>query len=173
MATHPRRTRTRPQCGWRGPGGHSLGVGEGQGRTEKEEEGEEERLVRNGDRRQRKVMERHGRNGETGPGKGDRDREAQNRTWWPSPPVPPRGSLPPPHPQAWSSHTAAPGRLTAMVLVRTITTVQVPVTLWVGLLHTAPVLTLEGECPTGHSWDGGDQAGHQRWVSEPQGSLPK
>lgn len=45
MATHPRRTRTRPQCGWRGPGGHSLGVGEGQGWTEKEE-GEEERLVR-------------------------------------------------------------------------------------------------------------------------------
>lgn len=45
MATHPQRTRTRPQCGWRGPGGHSLGVGEGQEWTEKEE-GEEERLVR-------------------------------------------------------------------------------------------------------------------------------
>ena len=57
----------------------------------------------------------------------------------------PTGGGYPAHP----SLSERPG-LTAEQLVRAVPAVGVPVTLWVGLLHTAAVLTLKGEGPTRH-----------------------
>lgn len=59
--------------------------------------------------------------------------------------VGPAGGGCPAHP----SLSERPG-LTAVLLVRAVRAVGVPVTLRVGLLHTAAVLTLKGEGPTRH-----------------------
>lgn len=57
----------------------------------------------------------------------------------------PAGGGCPAHP----SLSERPG-LTAVLLIRAIPAVGVPVTLWVGLLHTAVVFTPKGEGPTRH-----------------------
>lgn len=55
------------------------------------------------------------------------------------------------------------GGLTAVLLIRAVPAVGPPVTPRVGLLHAAAVLTLEGECPTGHPWDRGGAGRARGW----------
>lgn len=69
MATHPRRTRPHQQCDWRGPGGHSLGMGAGGGVDRGGGEGEKQTNREEG---QRKEMERQ-RTGEQWRGRDHKD----------------------------------------------------------------------------------------------------